>query len=177
MVKQRILMLVGLALLWLVVANATCGTNRKQGDLVDSYKLARFSLEECRDMGAGSFDPVTLEKGEGLSEQVEEMLAEGSWARADRAITELEQIVALLLDQMKNWDPDADGLSNYAEFMMYGTSWSDSDSDGDGYLDGSEILRYETDPLDHCGVPVDVDAETEVQRRCPALENLGLGDR
>ena len=177
MEKQRILMLVGLALLWLVMANATCGTKKKQGDVVDSYKLARFSLEECKDMGAGSFDPVTLAKGERLSRQIEEMLAEGSWDRTDEAITELEQIVALLLNQMKNWDPDADGLSNYAEFMMYGTSWSDSDSDGDGYLDGSEILRYETDPLDHCGVPMNVGAETEVRQSCPALENLRLGDR
>ena len=177
MVKQRIMMLVGLALLWLVVVNTSCATNRKQGDLIDSYKLARYRLEECRDMGAGSFDPVTLEKGERLSEQIVEMLAEGSWDRADEAIMELEQIVALLLDQMKSWDPDADGLSNYAEFMMYGTSWSDSDSDGDGYFDGSEILRYETDPLDHCGVPLGVDAETEVQQRCPALENLRLDDR
>ena len=170
-------MLVSLTLLWLTVSNATCGNNRKQGDLVDSYKLARFSLKECRDMGAGSFDPVTLERGERLSQQIEEMLAGGSWDRADEAITELEQMVTLLLEQMKNWDPDADGLSNYAEFMMFGTSWSDSDSDGDGYLDGSEILRYETDPLDYCGVPMNVEAETEVQQSCPALENLGLGDR
>ena len=76
MVKQRILMLVGMALLWLVVANATCGTNRKQGDLVDSYKLVRFSLEECKDMGADSFDPITLEQGVRLSEQIEAMMAE-----------------------------------------------------------------------------------------------------
>lgn len=177
MVKQRILMLVGMALLWLVVANATCGTNRKQGDLVDSYKLVRFSLEECKDMGADSFDPITLEQGVRLSEQIEAMMAEGRWAQADKEIADLEQIVALLLDQMKSWDPDADGLSNYAEFMLYGTSWSESDSDGDGYLDGNEILRYETDPLDHCGVPVGVDTETEVQQSCPELEKLGLGDR
>ena len=177
MVKQRTMMLVGLVLLWLAVSNATCGSSRREGDLLDSYKLAKFSLEECRDMGAGSFDPVTLEQGERLSDRIEEMLAEGSWAQADEATAELEQIVALLFEQMKNWDPDADGLSNYAEYMLYGTSWSNSDSDGDGYLDGSEILRYETDPLDYCGVPLDVDAETDVQQRCPALEGLKLGDR
>jgi len=32
--------------------------------------------------------------------------------------------------------------------MLYGTSWSDPDTDGDGYLDGTEVLVSETDPLD-----------------------------
>ncbi len=126
-------------------------------------------------MGAGSLDPDTIEEAMRLSEDIEEMLAEGSWFRADEAIAQLEQIVALLLTKMKDRDPDGDGLSNYAEFMLYGTSWSDPDSDGDGYLDGSEIFRYETDPLDYCGVPIDVPPETVARRSCPALNTLRSG--
>jgi hypothetical protein len=172
MVKQRILILVGLALLWLAVANATCDTDRNQADLLSSYQLARFQLNECQAMGADSLDPEGLAKAMRLSEEIEKMLDRGSWAEASEAIDQMEQTVTLLLGGLKNWDPDGDDLSNYAEFMLYGTSWFDSDSDGDGYLDGSEVLRYETDPLDQCGVPIGVPVETVIQRRCPALERL-----
>ena len=51
MMKQRVLKLVGLALLWLVVANATCDTERNQADLLSSYQLARFHLNEGQAWG------------------------------------------------------------------------------------------------------------------------------
>ncbi|NIW97951.1 MAG: hypothetical protein GWN13_06855, partial [Phycisphaerae bacterium] len=66
-------------------------------------------------------------------------IARGSWSQADKAIVQMQQNVAQMLERLKEWDPDQDGLSNYAELMLYGTSWSDSDSDGDGYFDGSEV--------------------------------------
>jgi len=44
-------------------------------------------------------------------------------------------------------DNDADGLSNYAEYHVYGTNLSDPDTDGDGLSDGDEILVHQTDPL------------------------------
>ena len=172
MVKRRILILLGLALLWLVVANATCDTDRNQTDLPSSYQLARFQLNECQAMGADSLDPEGLAKAMRLSEEIEKMLESGNWSEASESIDQMEQTVTLLLGGLKNWDPDGDGLSNYAEFMLYGTSWSDIDSDGDGYFDGSEVLRYQTDPLDQCGVPIGVPVETVIQRRCPALERL-----
>jgi len=170
--KQRIFMLLGLPLLWLVLANATCESRRSQEDLVNSYEVARFHLSECRDMGADSLDPVSLEQAMRLTEEIGAMLDKGNWTQASEDIAQLEQTVGLLLDQLKSWDPDEDGLSNYAEYMMYGTSWSESDTDGDGYFDGSEILHYETDPLDHCGVPIGLPLETEVRRYCPALEKM-----
>ncbi|MGD8370908.1 MAG: hypothetical protein PVG64_01715 [Syntrophobacterales bacterium] len=174
-VKQKIYMAVSLLLLWLVVANATCDTSHtslRQEDLVNSYQLARFHLEECEDMGVARLEPDMLYETVRLSDDIEEMIARGSWSQADKALVQMEQNVALMLERLKEWDPDQDGLSNYAELMLYGTSWSDSDSDGDGYFDGSEVLLYETDPLDHCGVPQNVPVEAPVQRRCQALEKL-----
>jgi len=172
MVKQRILTLTVLTLVWLAVANATCERRGGQDNLINSYNLARFRLDECRDMGAGSLDPVGLQKAMYLCEEIEFYLETGSWAKARESIAQLEHNVAQLIAQMKDWDPDNDGLSNYAEFILYGTSWADGDTDGDGYFDGTEILRFQTDPLDHCGVPLGMPLETEVLRDCPALEKL-----
>jgi hypothetical protein len=165
-------MLLSLALLWLVVSNATCHNKRQQQELINSYELARFYLSESQDMGGGDLEPEILAEAMHLSEDIEEMLARENWSRASKAVPQLQQTVTLLLDRMKYWDPDEDGLSNYAEFMLYGTSWTDSDSDGDGYFDGSEILRYETDPLDSCGVPTDVPPETPAQQLCPQSDKL-----
>ena len=172
MVKQRVLKLVGLALLWLVVANATCDTERNQADLLSSYELARFHLNESRAMGAESLDPENVAKAMRLDGKIAKMLENGNWSEVSESIEQMEQIVTLLLDELKNWDPDGDNLSNYAEFMLYGTSWSDVDSDGDGYFDGSEILLFQTDPLDHCAVPIGEPIETMIQRGCPQLERL-----
>lgn len=172
MVKQRILRLVGLALLWLVVANATCDADRNRADLLSSYQLAQFYLHECQAMGAESLDPETVANAMRLNEEIEKMLESGNWSEASESIDQMEQIVTLLLDGLQNWDPDGDGLSNYAEYMLYGTSWSDVDSDGDGFFDGSEVLLYQTDPLDHCAVPIGEPIETMIQRDCPLLERL-----
>jgi hypothetical protein len=172
MVKQRILTSVGLVLLWLVVANATCDTDRNRADLLSSYQLAQFHLNECQAMGAESLNPEGVANAMRLSEEIEKMLESGNWSEASESIDQMEQIVTLLLDGLQNWDPDGDGLSNYAEYMLYGTSWSDMDSDGDGYFDGSEVLLYQTDPLDHCGVPIGAPIETMIQRGCPPLERL-----
>jgi hypothetical protein len=170
--RQRTLILLGLPLLWLVLANATCNNRKGDEDLVNSYKVVRFRLSECRNMGAESLDPVSLEEAMRLSEEVDGMLDKGNWTQASETLAQLEQTVGFLLEQMKSWDPDEDGLSNYAEYMLYGTSWAEGDTDGDGYFDGSEILHFETDPLDHCGVPIGFPLETTVQRDCPALEKL-----
>ena len=172
MIRQKTLILLGLPLLWLVLANATCHNRKGDEDLVNSYKVVRFRLSECRNMGAESLDPVSLEEAMRLSEEVDGMLDKGNLTQASEALAQLEQTVGFLLEQMKSWDPDEDGLSNYAEYMLYGTSWAEGDTDGDGYFDGSEILHFETDPLDHCGVPIGFPLETTVQRDCPALETL-----
>jgi hypothetical protein len=169
-------MVVGLLMLWLPVANATGDEGKSREELTASYRLARFQLTECQAMGAGERYSEPLEKGLHLSETIEEHLAKGRWDRAKTEISQLEEIVKLLTRRMKGWDSDEDGLSNYAEYILYGTSWSSKDSDGDGYLDGSEILRYETDPLDHCALPIDVPRETQVVRSCAALEALRRGN-
>ncbi|MGD8692552.1 MAG: hypothetical protein PVI74_01810, partial [Syntrophobacterales bacterium] len=129
MMKQRALKLVGLALLWLVVANATCDTERNQADLLSSYQLARFHLNECQAMGAESLNPENVANAMRLDGKIAKMLENGNWSEASESIGQMEQIVTLLLDELKNWDPDGDELSNYAEFMLYGTSWSEVDSD------------------------------------------------
>ena len=42
-------------------------------------------------------------------------------------------------------DGDKDGLSNYDEFITYGTRSDNNDTDSDGLLDGWEI-KYGFDP-------------------------------
>ena len=165
-------MLSSLALLWLVVANGTCDSKRRQQALINSYQLIRFELAECKDMGGDQMDSDSLEKAVRLSEEIDEMLAREKWSRATETMPRFQQAVTHLLDRLKDWDPDRDGLSNYAEFMLYGTLWTDSDSDGDGFLDGSEIFRYGTDPLDYCALPLGVILETTAQKSCPALKEL-----
>jgi hypothetical protein len=172
---RRLTLLAGLLLLWLAFTNATCDTNRRQQELTATYELARFQLMGCRDMGADQLDPDTLEKGLDLNEEIEKALAGKKWSKAGSAIAELEECVAQLLGEMKSWDPDGDGLSTYAEFMLYGTSWGNPDSDADGYFDGSEVLRYQTDPLDHCAVPIGAPLDTRIERQCPALMDLKGG--
>ena len=170
--KKRLLILLSLASLWLAVANSTCDTRVRQEELINSYHLARFQLNECRHMGAEQLNPGRFDEAVQLSEDLDGMLTEGKWLQASKTIPHLQQTLDMLLERLKEWDPDGDGLSNYAEFMLHGTSWSDSDSDGDGYLDGSEIFRHQTDPLDYCGVPIGVAPETSTQQPCPALEKL-----
>lgn len=172
MMRPRKLILLGLPLLWLVLANASCHNRRSHEGLANSYELLLFHLSECRHMGVDSLDPVSLEEAERLSEEVGVFLDEGNWTEASKAIDQLKQDLGVLLDEMKNWDPDEDGLSNYAEYMLFGTSWAEADTDGDGYFDGSEVLQFETDPLDYCSVPIGFPLETAVQHNCPALEKL-----
>ena len=44
-------------------------------------------------------------------------------------------------------DTDADALSDYAEFHVYGTDYTLQDTDGDMLEDGEEILEYQSNPL------------------------------
>ena len=44
-------------------------------------------------------------------------------------------------------DRDGDGLTDWEEFHVYGTSTISSDSDGDGLSDEQEVLVYGSDPL------------------------------
>jgi hypothetical protein len=123
-------------------------------------------------MGAGELDPEQMERANRLSAEAEAMVATERWGAAKGSLSRLEETLAPLLERLKAWDPDGDGLSTYAEFMLYGTSWSDPETDGDGYLDGTEVLVYETDPLDPCAVPVGIEPERARTRPCPALERL-----
>ena len=69
-------------------------------------------------------------------------------------------------------DPDGDGLTNYQEIVVHGTNPNDSDTDGDGFNDGDEIVEG-SDPNDAGSVPV-----TNENRRIPislSTINLGLG--
>ncbi len=53
-------------------------------------------------------------------------------------------------------DQDGDGLSDWDEFHIYGTSTISPDSDGDGISDDQEVLVYGSDPL---AVDLDVDGD------------------
>ncbi len=169
--QLRLLRLV-VAVVSLVVTTTTCTLPETRKTITSSYRLARFRLEQCHRMGANELDHEQLEFADRLSEETEVMVAAERWRAAKGPLTRLEETLARLLDRLKAWDPDGDGLSTYAEFMLYSTSWSDPDTDGDGYFDGTEVLVYETDPLDPCAFPVGVQPEKPRTRSCPALESL-----
>lgn len=122
-------------------------------------------------MGADELEREQMEFANRLSAETEAMVAAERWRAAKGSLTHLEETLARLLDRLKTWDPDGDGLSTYAEFVLYGTSWSDPDTDGDGYLDGTEVLVYETDPLDPCAVPLGCQPEKARARPCPLLKD------
>jgi len=168
--RQRVVLAATCILVLLV--GTTCTLPQRQKALVDSYRLARFRLEQCRRMGASELDPERMELATRLSTETEAMVAAERWFLAGRHLTSLEDILAVLMARLKEWDPDGDGLSTYAEFMLYGTSWSNPDTDGDGYLDGSEVLVYGTDPLDPCAVPIGAQPERASTQPCPALDGL-----
>jgi hypothetical protein len=160
------------AVLLLVGATTTCTLPETRKSITDSYRLARFRLEQCRRMGADELDRDQLESAGRLSAETGAMVAAERWRAATGPLARLQETLARFLDRLKTWDPDGDGLSTYAEFMLYGTSWSDPDTDGDGYLDGTEVLVYETDPLDPCAIPIGVQPEKARTRPCPSLERI-----
>jgi hypothetical protein len=155
-----------------MLAGTACTLAQRRKELVDSYRLAQYRLEQCLKMGAAKLDPGRVESATSLSIETEALLTAGHWYSAERDLTSLEDVLAVLIVRLKEWDPDGDGLSTYAEFMLYGTSWSDPDTDGDGYLDGSEVLVYQTDPLDPCSVPMGIQPERARTKACPALDGL-----
>jgi hypothetical protein len=155
-----------------MLAGTTCTLPQRRKELADSYRLARYRLEQCRKMGAGELDPERMESATSLNTETEAMLTARNWYSAGRDLASLEDVLAVLMARLKEWDPDGDGLSTYAEFMLYDTSWSDADTDGDGYLDGSEVLVYQTDPLDPCSVPMGIPPERARTKACPALEEV-----
>lgn len=53
-------------------------------------------------------------------------------------------------------DSDLDGLTDEGEKQLYGTDSKKADSDGDGYLDGAEVLSG-TDPIDGSFYPGRID--------------------
>lgn len=53
-------------------------------------------------------------------------------------------------------DQDHDGLSDASE-AVYGTDPEKSDTDGDGYSDGDEVLKYGSDPKDPSSTPATIE--------------------
>jgi Bacterial TSP3 repeat len=160
------------AVISLALTTTTCTLPETRKTITNSYRLARFRLEQCHRMGADEIERERMELADRLSAETEAMVAAERWRAAQGSLTHLEETLARLLERSKTWDPDGDGLSTYAEFVLYGTSWSDPDTDGDGYLDGTEVLVYETDPLDPCAVPIGVQPEKARTRPCPCLERV-----
>jgi len=161
-----------LAVLLLAGTATSCTLPETRKSITKSYRLARFRLEQCHRMGADELDHEQLEFADRLSEETAAMVAAERWRAANGPLTRLEETLARLVERLKAWDPDGDELSTYAEFMLYGTSWSDPDTDGDGYFDGTEVLVYGTDPLDPCAFPVGVQPEKPRTRPCPSLEKI-----
>ncbi|MBP1725101.1 MAG: outer membrane protein OmpA [Deltaproteobacteria bacterium] len=169
--QLRLLGLV-VAVISLALAMMACTLPETRKTITNSYRLARFRLEQCHRMGAKELEREQMELADRLSTETEALVAAERWRAGQGSLTHLEETLTRLLERLKTWDPDGDGLSTYAEFVLYGTSWSDPDTDGDGYLDGTEVLVYETDPLDPCAVPIGVEPGKARTRLCPCLERV-----
>ncbi len=71
------------------------------------------------------------------------------------------------LDHLPNTDEDQDGLTN-AQEQAFGTDPLNPDTDGDGLLDGEEVLIYGTDPLNP---DTDGDGVPDGEDVCPLLHD------
>ena len=65
-------------------------------------------------------------------------------------------------------DPDGDGLTSYEEIVLYGTNPNIADTDGDGFLDGYEVLTGHSplDPLN--SPPLVAEARTAIEFTFPS---------
>ncbi|MDZ7755657.1 OmpA family protein [Rhodohalobacter sp.] len=59
----------------------------------------------------------------------------------------LEYLMSLSDEELMERDSDGDGLSDYDEIYVYGTSPLNADTDDDGLTDNDEVNTYGTDPL------------------------------
>ena len=66
------------------------------------------------------------------------------------------EVLCILPPEDPNLDSDSDGLIDTMEISI-GTDPYDWDTDKDGVLDGAEINRFRTDPLDDKSPPIAVE--------------------
>jgi hypothetical protein len=71
----------------------------------------------------------------------------GNAAAAEKLLQKsLDGFASQKINEISKTDQDVDGLTDNQE-KQYGTSPTNSDTDGDGLLDKDEIMNYKTDPL------------------------------
>jgi len=66
----------------LAVTSTTCTLPQTEKAVTNSYRLARFRLEQCRKMGADELDGERLDSANRLSEETGAMLATERWSAA-----------------------------------------------------------------------------------------------
>ncbi|MDP6900103.1 MAG: S8 family serine peptidase [Candidatus Thalassarchaeaceae archaeon] len=67
---------------------------------------------------------------------------------APELLNELDDDCDLEWDEGFNFtDTDNDGLSDWPEYYVFSTNWSNPDTDGDGLSDGDEVIMHGTNPL------------------------------
>ena len=67
---------------------------------------------------------------------------------APELLNELDDDCDLAWDEGFNFtDSDNDGLSDWPEYYVFSTNWTNPDTDGDGLSDGDEVIMHGTNPL------------------------------
>ena len=82
----------------------------------------------------------------------------GAYQDGTNSITPTADLVAINIIISKSaQDTDGDGLTDYDEEYLYGTSSTTNDTDDDGFWDGNELFAvYKTDPVDSASFPANI---------------------
>ena len=104
--------------------------------IVMIFRFGLFSPRENNQLEIAT-EVLTVNEDKDTEPVLIETDTQGSVDSDQDGLSDEEELI--LMTNTQKYDTDSDGLSDYDEAKIYGTDPVDSDSDGDGYIDGEEI--------------------------------------